>query len=415
MRLRPLPVFLATAALLLAACGGDDEDSSAAADGVLTGPGVTAETITLGVMTDGSGPFKENSLAIGVGHQIWVSDVNAAGGVCGRQIRLETRDHGYKAELAKVQFSDVEPKVAGFLQLLGSPMLIALLGDIDSAAVTTTAVSWSSQLLDQANIMVVGTTYDVEIINGLSYLLKEGMIAEGDTIGHIYIDGEYGGNGLRGAQYFAKAHDLTLVEKKVTPTDTDMAGIVTSLKGSGVKAIALTGTPTQGTSAASANKALGLDVPLIGNLPVFTPTALDSPAAAALDKLYLVASTVPFGADVPRAQDIAQKYEAADTAALPAYTVNHGYALGLIWQQILQRACDAKDLSRAGIAAAKNASTEIDTEGLIPELDFSVPGSPTSRAAYIAVPDKAQQGGVRLIEPSFTSADAAAYKAPHEG
>ncbi len=53
--------------------------------------------------------------------------------------------------------------------------------------------------------MMIGTTYDLEIVNGLAYLQQQGLIADGDTIGHIYIDGEYGGNGLKGSQYYASA------------------------------------------------------------------------------------------------------------------------------------------------------------------------------------------------------------------
>ncbi|MGQ0625446.1 MAG: ABC transporter substrate-binding protein [Sporichthyaceae bacterium] len=416
MRLRhPLPVLLLCSALALSACGGDDDEGPAiAADGVLGGPGVTADTITLASLTDASGPFKELSLNIRAGEDLWVADVNAAGGVCGRRIQVEVRDHGYKAEQAKVQFSELEPESAGFLELLGSPMIAALKGDIDAKKITSVAVSWSSEVLDQPYVLIAGTTYDLEIINALSYLLAEGEIAKGDTIGHIYIDGEYGGNGLRGSQFFTKAHGMKLVAKKVTPTDTDMTSIVTGLKGDKVSAIALTSSSPQLGSAASANKALGLNVPLVGNAPVFSPSLMDTPAAGALDKLIVAASVVPFGAKTAKATEVAGKYTAA-YEQLPSYAVNYGYAVGLIWQQILERACAAKDLSRAGIFAAKNASTTVDTAGLIVDLDLSKPGAPPSREVYLATPDKAMDGRLRQIGEGFESQDAKAYLAPHQG
>ena len=53
---------------------------------------------------------------------------------------------------------------------------------------------------------------------------------------------------------------------------------------------------------AAANKALGLNVPILGNNPSFDPVLHQSPAANALDKLYIVASSVPFSADVPEGE-----------------------------------------------------------------------------------------------------------------
>ena len=59
---------------------------------------------------------------------------------------------------------------------------------------TAAPASWSSEILNNPNIMMIGTTYDLEQVNGLAYLQQQGLIKDGDTIGHIYIDGEYGGN-----------------------------------------------------------------------------------------------------------------------------------------------------------------------------------------------------------------------------
>ena len=64
--------------------------------------------------------------AINAGNQLWADEVNAAGGICGRQIEIEVVDHGYKADIAKTLYPQLEPKVLGIVQLLGSPVLAAL-------------------------------------------------------------------------------------------------------------------------------------------------------------------------------------------------------------------------------------------------------------------------------------------------
>lgn len=427
---RPLvmPALLLSAALVLAACGkssGGSDNASASgsgsgssattgADGVKTDFGVTDKGITLGIITDNTGPFKDLGLGIVHGHEMWRDAVNAAGGVCGRQIAFEQRDAGYKADTAKIQFPEVEPKSVGFLQVLGSPVIAALTPDITAQKVSTLAVSWSSQVLSNPYVIIAGTTYDLEQVNGLAYLMEKKLIKDGDTIGAIYIDGEYGGDGLLGVNYFAKQHKLTVKTAKVTSTDTDMKGIVTGFKGDKVKAITLTTSPTQTASAASNDVALGLNVPLISNSPAFAPALLKTPAAAALSKeLYIAASQVPFSSTVPKAKELAAAYAKKYTDA-PNLGVDIGYAFGEIWQQILTKACASKDMTRDGIQAALHSSSSISTDKLIADLDFSKQGSPPSRQVYIAQPDAKEPGGAKQIKPLFESADAKTYVAPHQ-
>lgn len=151
-------------------------------------------------MTDKTGVFKNLGLGITQGNELWAKDFNAAGGVCGRQVKLETVDHGYKADTAKTLYPQIEPKVLGFVQLLGSPVVAALKQNIASDKTVAAPASWSSELLDNPYVMIVGTTYDLEIIDGLSYMQELGNLKDGDTIGHVYIDGEYGKNGRSSAR-----------------------------------------------------------------------------------------------------------------------------------------------------------------------------------------------------------------------
>lgn len=402
--------------LSLAACStkGGAETNTSSAGGVQAGVGVTDSQITLGVMADLSGPFKSLSTGITHGNELWAKDVNAAGGVCGRQVKLEVVDHGYKADTAKTLYPQMEPKVLGFVQLTGSPIMAALGKNIETDKVTTTPASWSSELLGNPYVMIVGTTYDVEMIDGLSYLQKQGLLKDGDSVGHIYVDGEYGANGLRGSKYYAEQHKLKLSEVKITSTDTDLTNVVTGLKGKGVKVILLTTTPKQTGSAAAANKALGLNVPILGNNPSFDPVLLQGPAANALDKLYIVASTVPFSADIPKAKEIAQKYTAAGYKEPPNAGVPYGYAVAEVWGSVLKKACDNKDLTRDGVHKAMQETTSADTGDLVAALNFGTPGAPATRQVYVAQPDASVAGGTKYVQQLFEADQAKTYKAPHE-
>ncbi len=403
--------------LALAACGSTADapaNQPSAAGGVKTDKGVTDTTITLGIMGDTTGVFKNLGAGLNAGNQIWADDVNAAGGICNRQIAIETVDHGYKADTAKTLYPQLEPKVLGMVQLLGSPVLAALKQNLIDDNVLAAPASWSSQVLDNPSVMMIGTTYDLEIINGLSYLQQQGLIADGDTIGHIYIDGEYGGNGLRGSKYYGEQHKLTVREAKITSTDNDLTGIVTGLRGDGVKAIVLTTTPGQTASALSASQALGLNVPVLGNNPTFDPALLSSPAASALSNLYVSASNAPFSSPTPKAVDVVGKFKQKFPDAPKNAGVITGYTEGQVWQAVLTKACESGDLSRAGVATALTTLTSVQTDDLVTELDYSSPGSPPTRGVYIAKVDANAEGGLTEVAPLFTAPEAAGYKAPFQ-
>jgi len=402
--------------LVLAACGStaDQQTAEAGAGGVKTDKGVTDTTITLGIMGDNTGVFKNLGAGLNAGNQLWADDVNAAGGICDRQIQLEIVDHGYKADTAKTLYPQLEPKVLGMVQLLGSPVLAALKQNLIDDQVLAAPASWSSEVLNNPSIMMIGTTYDLEIVNGLAYLQQQGLLADGDTIGHIYIDGEYGGNGLKGSQYYAEQHGLTIKEAKITSTDNDLTGIVTGLRGEGVKAIVLTTTPGQSASALAANQALGLNVPVLGNNPTFDPALLSSPAAGALGNLYVAASSPPFSSKTPKAVEVAAEYKQKYPSAPINAGVHTGYVEGMVWQAVLEKACESGDLTRAGVATALTTLTSVNTEDLVTELDYSSPGSPPTRGVYIAKVDPAAEGGLTEVAPLFTAPEAEGYKAPYQ-
>ena len=406
------------ATLALSACGDDDGTPTAAfaaADGVRTGPGVSDSTITLGVLTDRTGVFKDFGRALDAGHQIWVEEVNARGGICGRQVRLESRDHGYEADSAKLIFPELEPKILAFLDLLGSPVVAALQQDLRDARTTAVVGSFSSVLLENPFLLLPSTSYDIDMINGLAFLMKKKITSAGDTIGHIYLEGELGLNGLAGAQYFAEQHDLKLKPVKVLPTDTDMTGVITGLRGAKIDALALSTSPTQTVSVASSAKALGLKVPTIGNFPSFVPQLLDTPAREALSSLYLVGSIAPYSSTAPKATAIRQAFEARGFDVVPNLAVHLGYQMGEILRGVLTNACAAKDLTREGVQAALARSSRVDTQGLSPKLDFSRPGQPPARESYVAQVDAGEQGGLRQLDKAAASPEAKAYVAPHQG
>lgn len=382
---------------------------------LIAGSGVTPTDITLGALINYAGPFADRAIAVLHGQEIWIKETNAAGGVCRRKIKLAVRDDRGDAGQAKAQYSSLEPTVLGFMQIQGSSTAAALSQSLIDNETTAVTLSNSSQLLGNPYLIIPTSTYDVEMINGLAALMAQGKIREGDTIGHIWLDGEYGANGLRGVQYFAQLHHLTLRATKVT-ADTNMRDVVAGFAAAPpVKAIALNTTPAQTASAAVINQELRLGVPMIGDSDVFTPQLLASPAAPALGNLSVVSSSVPFSAAIPKATHVAGAYQQAGYPELPSSGVPYGYAIASLWGQLLKRACTNGDLTRSGVQEALHQLSTISTDNLIADLSFAKPGFPATRQAYVSVPDPAVPGGIRQASPLFESPEAHGYVAPRQG
>lgn len=411
-----LPAVGLASVLTLAGCSTNapEAGSSATPKELTTDFGVTRTEIVLGALTDDSSPFSEFGTGVLHGQQLWIKEANAAGGICQRKITLKIGDYQDNAVQASIQYTALKPTVLGFMHIVGSSAIAALSQRLIDDETTAVAVPASSELLSNPYVVIPATTYDVEMINGLSYLMEQGKIHDGDTIGHIWHEGDYGANGLRGAQYFAQRHRLTLREAKVS-TESPIREIVAAFAAEPrVQAIALSTTPDQTAAAAAANQELRLDIPMIGNSPSFTPGLLTGPAAGTLNNLSVAASSVPFSSALPAAQHVARAYRQAAYRELPNSGVPYGYAIGRIWSQLLKRACINSDLSRSGLQEALRQLPTINTDHLVASLSFTKPGSPAARETYIGVPDPVMPGGIREVRPFFASPDAQSYVAPHQ-
>jgi ABC-type branched-subunit amino acid transport system substrate-binding protein len=421
-RTRNLPRAIAVcgvvAVLVLSACstkakGGSDTGSSG---GVKTGPGVTDSSISLGVLTDLSGVFAVLGKSVTQGAQLYFNDLNKAGGICGRTVKLVIKDDGYDVQKAVTAYAGMKDSVLGMEQLLGSPINAALKQNIESDKMFTIPVSWASTILDNPYNMIVGTTYDVEMINGVSWLMQNKGIKSGDTIGHIYIEGEYGADGYLGSKYAASKAGLKLVGIQVQATATDLSSQVASLKSKGVKAILLTTTPTQSASVVGVDAATGLNVPVLGNNPTFVPQLLGTQVGPALEQLfYLVASWDAYAGTSAGATKIRQEYSAKYPKDVPNGGVDWGYGAAQAYSTVLKKACDNKDLSRDGVQKAFHDTSSVDTNGLFPTLDYSSPGDPATREAIVAKADKSAAGGLSVVQQLTASDLAKSYVAPEHG
>jgi len=386
--------------LVAAACSTKASDSSGGstgAGGVKTGTGVTADTITVGQLTDLSGVYAALGKSTTQGQQLFFDQLNAAGGVCGRKINVITKDHGYNVQNAVTLYQQMKGQVLGLPVVLGSPENAALLDQYTSDKIIAIPAGFSSTLLTNKQIMLVGSTYDYEVINAVDYALENKLIKKGDKIGQIYPEGEAGADALLGGQYAAQKNGLTLVEKKIKPTDTDLSAQVTDLKNQGVTAIIGTTTATQTASVAAVDASTGFNVPFFGTNTNFSPGLMKTAAGPALQKLFYIFIdwTQPNSTD-PGTQKFVADYKAKYPDSQLDGDAVWGFGAAKAFTEVMKKACDNKDLTPDGMNKAFRSLTNVDT-GLIAPLDFSKQGAVPSVKSYVYRADSSQVGGLREV------------------
>jgi ABC-type branched-subunit amino acid transport system substrate-binding protein len=375
------------------------------------GPGVTDEAITLGILTDLTGIFAApGNQHVATANLYW-DQVNSAGGVCGREVVLEVQDHGYDPQRAVAAYQAMEPNILALHQLLGSPVQAAVLPEAQADEVAIGIVGWSSSFLASESVVTTGATYDIQFIAGLQYLLDEGLIADGDTIGHVYFGGDFGENGLLGSKFFAEQHGMTVEEAAIDPTVTDLTAQVTGFQNAGATAILIGAAPPQLTAVVNAQVALGYEVPILGQVPPFVPPLLDNPdlAPVLVDRYYEATPIAPFGNDTPEGQELAAQADYFEDVGI-AIDIPFAWALATMWHQALEVACDQGDLTRAGYTAALHSLDNVET-GVAPPLSYKV-GGPSGTEVYIARPNPDVPGGLEVVAENVTSPLVAEYPLP---
>ena len=401
-------------ALAVAACGkGGDDGGGGGSGDVKTGPGATADTITLGYLPDLSGVFAPNGKSMMEGAKLYWDAKNDAGGICGRKVELKTQDTAYDPQKAVAAYQQISGDVVGLGLVLGSSITSALLPSVKQEDMFLNFAGWTSDILPNENVAIAGTTYDIEAINAVDFLMREHGVKSGDTVGHLYFEGDYGENALKGSKYAAGKHGLKIVEQKITPAETDMTGQVAAFRRAGVKAILFSAAPPQAASLAGVAASQKLDVPIVANGPGWTPQLLTTPAAGALAKnYYVVSSMAPLNVESEGVRKFLDAYQRAYPKGTPSSNGSlYAYAGAQIADAALSKACENKDLTRKGVLDALHSLTALDTGGTVAgKLDFSNTDEPPSRLVYTARVRKDAPGGLAVIGEPSTSSDAESYQ-----
>lgn len=267
-------------ALMAAACGGGgedaagegdtggggatEEDTAAAEEPADSGepvPGVTEDTIRLGTTLPITGPAATAGEGLVSGINIAIEEVNAAGGIDGRQIELVALDDGFDPPrlVANARRLIEEEQVYAMASPAGSQALPGIWDFVEQAGtIVWGPVSPQDPQLQQVYILGPGRGQQLHICT--DYMAEEGLT----QIGLIGQDNELGEEGNRGVEEAVAANEgLEYVGfERVEVLSQEVSSAVLNLRDAGAEAIMLATDNTQASLVMQQVEQLGLDVRL---------------------------------------------------------------------------------------------------------------------------------------------------------
>ncbi|PRY36056.1 amino acid/amide ABC transporter substrate-binding protein (HAAT family) [Geodermatophilus tzadiensis] len=398
------PALVAAAACVFAVTACSTTEPEAAGGGgsgdVETGNGVTDSAITVGVLTDLSGPFAAGAAVQVTEFQAYWDQVNADGGICDRDVEMQVQDHAYDPQKAVSLYRSMSSDIVALQQVLGGPTSAAVLPLAQQESVYVGGVGWASTALQYENNQLPGASYSIQGANAIDYLVDELGLSEGDSVGVVYFVGDYGSDALAGAEHAAAERGLTIVPQEITPAVTDLSAQASALVQEGVQAVVLGAAPAQLASLVGVLSSQGADVPVIGMNPTFNPALLDTPAAEALlANTYSITSVAPYASDAPGVQEANALYTEADPDGALGWEVPLAYGQAQLLRTALEDACEAGDLTPEGVVAALGNASDVDTDGVFPDgLDYTQVGESPTRTVFVSKVSDTAEAGLELLD-----------------
>ncbi len=389
------------------------------------GVDLDAGTITIGLLSDLTGPFGPLVQPIVTGHEVYWEEVNDNGGINGLKVDLEVRDTGYVVDNHVQLYGELKDKVVAFGHSTGSPHTVAINADLQADGILAIPLTWYSGWSDpniNANLLHHGNPYCLEAQNLIGWLTTQ--MPEISTIAIATHAGDYGLDSAEGAKIAAADLGLEIVYDGSglinLADETTLAEVATGIASSGADLVWITSNGTGLGAIFGQALAVGFDSAVwSGAAPTFSPALIapDSPIKDAIaaswysGSYYEGWSGTSAGLEGAKAVLLERR---PDTRPLDFYF--EGWLEAHIMHHALEAAYEAGDMTQAGVLAAAKSLETVDFDGLAPNESYvGDANTQVQRLINIIKPDPeglatGQSGGTQIVESNYTSDNLAAYE-----
>ncbi len=421
-----LVVMLATVA---AACGRSDDKATSGggnsggsggnggtAAPPSAGPGFDGTTIKLGVITPTTGSAAVIGNPLTAGNQAYVDAVNAKGGIAGKyKLELEVLDSKYEAPTAVQQYQASKADVAMYVQILGTGVVQAILPQLAADKMLAGPASLDSFWVREPDLMPIGGPYQVQVINGMDYAVRE-LDAKNKTVCALTKDDPYGEAGMEGLEFASEKMGFEIASRATFKQgDADFTAQLNQLQGANCEIVLFVGLPTETSPVLSGAAGRGFAPKWLGQSPTWL-SAFGNPAADLAPYLqanFLLLSEGPQWGDetVPGMKQMLDDMAKFAPDQKPDIYFAFGYSQAWAASQILEKAVADGDLSPAGILQASHEISELTFGGLLGDYAYgeAADRNPPRTSTVFGV-DPSVPGALKALDANFSSQAAKDYE-----
>nr|MBL8412409.1 ABC transporter substrate-binding protein [Dechloromonas sp.] len=330
--------------------------------------GVTDQSIVIGQSAALSGPAQGLGLELRSGAKLHFDQVNAAGGIHGRKIQLESLDDGYEPDKAAANTKTLirDAKAFALFGYIGTPTTQAALPLVTEARIPFIGAFTGAQLLrDPFNKYVfnIRASYFDETEKIAEHLTTVGVT----KIAVLYQNDAYGKAGLAGMERALEKRKLRpLITATVERNSTDVEAAVKAISAAKPDAVLVVSAYKSVAAFVMAMKKQG-SAAVIHNLSFVGSVPLAKELGANGVGVH-IAQVVPFpwSATLPVTREYQELVKKAGRSDY-SFTELEGYIAARVLVEGLRRA--GKDLSRDKLISALETMTRTDIGGFA--INFS--------------------------------------------
>jgi ABC-type branched-subunit amino acid transport system substrate-binding protein len=372
--------------------------------------GITDDSITIGVLTDLSGPVSAGGgIDIGESFKAHFAAVNAAGGIDGRQVNVDVEDMKYDPVATASAYEGLRSDVAMMPIILSSAGIEAVAQDMEDDCLITLEGGPNGQLSQKyPTVFTPTTSIGHDVMNAISYVLED----KPDATFALALQSDATGNQTKTAAEYAEQNAGITVKGTVefAAADTDLTAQIQELVSLNADYVIFGGgVPNQLAALVSGIDAANADSNFLVPTSGWSPNVLSTAAAPAIEKRVTVFSSYgAWSGDAPGLVTMRDELDQfSDRDIKPGAPPLLGYETALVAEAVLRQWVASDDLTLGGLYKAALTVNEFDSEGVAPPLSYGREDEPRipSTASRPYKTDAATDGGLIPLTDDYLDSE----------
>lgn len=270
-----------------------------------------------------------------------VEEINAAGGIGGKKIKLSVEDATASATTALNTMNRLfEDKPVVLFSSMISPHIFTQNDAIKKADTPVLVAGTNAQLMKQSNPWLIRFhVHDGQLADAVPRYVVETLKKQKPAI--LAVSDDYGLGASKGLQAaFDKLKVKPVAVESYGLTDKDMTAQLTKIKGAGADIILLWGRPGDVAIVMKQRKSLGIEIPVIGNPSTVAATTLANLTPEEADGALAIGGMLPQVTTDPKVLEFAKKVLERSKVPADNFAVAYRDALYMVKAAIEKVGCD---------------------------------------------------------------------------